>query len=77
MNGWNSTFDSSTKSYEFSKITDRIRKKLFQSSRTYAVKWQFWTEISPSGFIDRFDKTTRTFAVKREKTPSGGYTPAH
>jgi hypothetical protein len=27
--------------YEFSKITNRIGKKLLQSSRTYAVKWQF------------------------------------
>jgi hypothetical protein len=41
MNGWISTFDSSTKSYEFSKITDRIGKKLFQSSRTYALNWRF------------------------------------
>jgi hypothetical protein len=32
-----------------------VSKKLFQSPRTYAVKWQFLTEIQPSGFIDRFD----------------------
>jgi hypothetical protein len=29
------------------------QKKLFQSSRTYAVKWQFLTEISPSGELDQ------------------------
>jgi hypothetical protein len=38
--------------YEFSKITDRIGKKLFQSSRTYAVKWQFLAENQPSGKLD-------------------------
>jgi hypothetical protein len=31
------------------------KKKLFKSSRTYAVKWQFLTEISPSGKLDRSD----------------------
>jgi hypothetical protein len=30
-------------------------KKLFQSLRTYAVKWQFLTKILPSGFTDQFD----------------------
>jgi hypothetical protein len=30
-------------------------KKLFQSSRTYAVKWQFLAEISPSGMLDQSD----------------------
>jgi hypothetical protein len=39
--------------YEFSKITDRIGKKLFQSSRTYAVNWQAFgrksSQILPSG----------------------------
>jgi hypothetical protein len=35
--------------YEFSKITNRIEKKLFQSSRTYAVKWEFLAKIQPSG----------------------------
>jgi hypothetical protein len=41
--------------YEFSKITDRIGKKLFQSSRTYAVKWQFLAENPPSGKFDPSD----------------------
>jgi hypothetical protein len=30
--------------YEFSKIIHIIGEKLFQSSRTYAVKWQFLAE---------------------------------
>jgi hypothetical protein len=38
---WIKRFDSLAKTYEFSKVTQRIGKKLFQSSRTYAVKWQF------------------------------------
>jgi hypothetical protein len=42
--GWIGRFDSSTMCYEFSKITTHLGKKLFQSSRTYAVKWQFWAE---------------------------------
>jgi hypothetical protein len=31
------------------------RKKLFQSSRTYAVKWQFLAENQPSSKLDRSD----------------------
>jgi hypothetical protein len=43
--------------YEFSKITHRIGKKLFQSSRTFAVKWQFFAENQskcclPASLID-------------------------
>jgi hypothetical protein len=41
--------------YEFSKITNRIGKKLFQSLRTYAVKWQFLAEIPSVPFKDRSD----------------------
>jgi hypothetical protein len=42
--------------YEFSKITNRIeQKKLIESSRTYAVKWQFLAEIPSDPFKDRFD----------------------
>jgi hypothetical protein len=41
--------------YEFSKITNRIGKKLFQSSRTYAVEGSFWPKILPSGKLGRSD----------------------
>jgi hypothetical protein len=44
-------------------VTQRIGKKLFQSSRTYTVKWQFSTEISPSSFTDRFDTQGTKHAV--------------
>jgi hypothetical protein len=42
---------------EFSKISHRIGKKLSQSSRTYAVKWQFFAENQsyfclPASLID-------------------------
>jgi hypothetical protein len=37
--------------YEFSKITNHIGKKLFQSSRTYAVKWQFLAEIPTQSYL--------------------------
>jgi hypothetical protein len=30
-------------------------KKLLQSSRTDAVKWQFLVEISPPGKLDQYD----------------------
>jgi hypothetical protein len=40
------------------------RKKLFQSSsRTYAVKWQFWAENQPSGKLARFDTQGTKHAV--------------
>jgi hypothetical protein len=41
------------------------KKKLFQSSRTYAVKWLFLAEkpvqILPPGLIDRFDTQVLRF----------------
>jgi hypothetical protein len=68
MNGWNRTFDSSTKSYEFSKITDHIGKKLFQSSRTYAVNWQFLAENQskfclPASLIDPILKNKACYSI--------------
>jgi hypothetical protein len=44
-----------TRARHSAKITHRIGKKLFQSSRTYAVKWQFLAENQPSGKLDRSD----------------------
>jgi hypothetical protein len=41
--------------YEFSKIANRIGEKLIESSRTYAVKWQFLAKIPSDPFKDRFD----------------------
>jgi hypothetical protein len=52
---WIRRFDSSTLCYEFSNIPNRIGKKLIESSRTYAVKWQFLAEIPSDPFRDRFE----------------------
>jgi hypothetical protein len=54
--------------YEFSKITHRIRKKLFQSSRTYAVKWQFFAKnhsyfCLPASEIDAILKEQRMLFI--------------